>query len=381
MSISLTAQDQELLARRFSIADPKSLSDLADEVPADFAKAKLEFEYDIRPGGPITDWSKFVVCAHCGTRHGRGFVMKAPSGARFLTGKDCGAKIYRLDFHDIEQEFEHGKARQYDLHRVITCLPLLKPVGAALQALAQDIRFQELEEVQRRFRFWMTELYQHLRAAADRPDHQLVVFEVIPDEQGMRERAARNKEIREERAKMTVTERKRRWQAGQLRKIEDESKPMTKRQEKTIMILRGHNFLKKSVEDIAKLLEGRGRLAGLMYGSLAGHSSHQLDNAKLAEACRKIQEFVEGIDKIEQDLRDVLVFFDSAHLKGIADYASNTHGCKGSYSAMEGGLIFNPRGGDDPAVVGIPKKFELPSFDCVEPLRRALSISLISKAA
>src|SRR5262249_28393525 len=133
MSIILSGPDQELLDRRFTVADPRSLSNLAERVPQDFKTAKLEFEYDIRP---------FVRCAHCNTPHGKGFVMQLQNGTRFLTGIDCGKSIYELDFHNIEREFRHGRARQYDLHRLLTCLPLLEPLSAALRDLSRDMRFR-----------------------------------------------------------------------------------------------------------------------------------------------------------------------------------------------------------------------------------------------
>jgi hypothetical protein len=386
MPITISPQDRLLLARRFRIEDPRALTNLSPQVPDDYRAAILEFEYDVkpadhRPGPP--DKSTMLHCAHCPQVHWRGYVMKSPAGIRFLTGKDCGTKIYQLDFSRIEQEFRHQQARQYELDRLLRCLPLLKPVAASLVKLAEEPSYHHLIVAQDKFRWRMKELFQLLNAAVARSDDTLTIFETIVDQQGNKERSARNAEIAAQLATMTTTEKKRRRQSGTLPEMQDERKPMLRKQEKAVMKLSGITLFKKQAADVVKSISDCSRRALIMRNSLDNRHSHQLDNATLVEAGRKFQALVDQVREIQSDLADISAFFEPLHLRQVADWATNTPQAQGDYAASERILTFDPRGGySNKDVVGLPSQFSLPDDDsAVRALAGELAASTIAAAA
>jgi hypothetical protein len=86
--------DTQLLSVLWETADPSSLPNIQEAIPANLDNFEIECEYHLSPA------DKEVRCGHCPhhTRHRHGYVLIDDRQRRFLLGSQCGPEAYGADF-------------------------------------------------------------------------------------------------------------------------------------------------------------------------------------------------------------------------------------------------------------------------------------------
>lgn len=124
--------DARLLERSFTVDDPATIPDLAQEIPPGEPSPTILFKYDTKPSGRPK-----LRCAHCkGARHWKGYVVQLASGQPALIAeRQCGREAFGLKWDAVESEFNAERDRQLDLQRLLLVAPLLDPLISELRSI------------------------------------------------------------------------------------------------------------------------------------------------------------------------------------------------------------------------------------------------------
>jgi hypothetical protein len=216
--------DSELLARNFNVDDPEQLDHLLSSIPANDEVPSVEFQYHT-PGGR----SAFVYCAHCNERtHNHGFVMKYQNGNRILVGRDCGKKLYGLNFNTAYNDFKAAQNRAFELKRKMALLNLEVDFCAALNDLLNNPAVRQYEGVRRDFLKVFAGLTRDLQNSASRENGQLNRLEKVRDREAEETREEDAERQIQEASKFGKSKRKSLVNAGQIPSTKRKLKPIFK---------------------------------------------------------------------------------------------------------------------------------------------------------
>jgi len=362
--------DADLLARRFTVDDPENLEQLSLSVPETDDPPVIEFAYDLTP--PRGDERPFVRCAHCKyPNHWRGYVMRCADGTRFLVGKDCGAKIYGVDFKLVERRFGAQRTRQAYLRRLDRVQAAFPAALRRVGEIARSEVIGQYEAVHRDLKDGMPDLFRQLLQAVSFRAGVLYVEERVRDFAAEERRAERKKDAADEIAKLTVTRRKALRKAGKLPKSDD--RPIYRAVEKAAGRLAGAGFFKAgSTSPSRDLAECHNRLKAVFH-ELNDVPSEHFKTRRLKQLFQTLRESIAGIEDVFAELDTVNRFFDPDNLKTVAAWATRTPECGGDYQAS-GNAIVHCRtvaiGGD--LMIAAPAGYRVPKMQALVPFRLAL---------
>jgi hypothetical protein len=196
--------EQELLRREFTTSDPESLPGVSDDPPPD-EPPEVECSYDMTGRGEKV---RCVYCKH--PNHFKGIVVRYPSGARRLVGRDCALIHHGIQFAQQLNEFDAGAERQGYIRRRLALIAASGQVFNGFNELRSDPAVVEHDRVLRDLRELFPDLAAGLANAARR-DERLAVDRVVRDEEGEKARRARlGERFEEERQKVKAAGKQ--WQ-------------------------------------------------------------------------------------------------------------------------------------------------------------------------
>lgn len=176
--------ETELVDWVFSVSDPESLDDVSDDPPP-AEDPEVEFFYDMAGRGLKV---RCVYC--CYPNHYAGIVVRYPSGARRLVGRDCARTHHGVDFERQLIEFDAAVERQSYARRKQALIAAGSHIAAAFAELRVHPAIGNHDDVLSALRGRMPDLAAALAEVGRRGD-RLVIDRVVRDTEGERARRAR----------------------------------------------------------------------------------------------------------------------------------------------------------------------------------------------
>lgn len=370
--------DTDLLEREFITRDPEALRSVQKTLPENYLTAEIEFWYDLTP--PKGLQRDYVWCAHDGKKtHWRGYVMQTDD-VRFLIGKDCGSEIFGHDFNLIARGFSALHTRQGYLIQLGSILAAIPAAIEGLHQLLSDPIHGQYKTTKARLRSKMPELYRNLVIAVTRRGASLDVFERVRDYaaelrrvEGYSDEDEELEQLRrkKERGQITLTTFKKLRDEFRALKKERENDPIYKSVSKTIGSVPGYDFFLTDAppEDIL-----RTRLDEIcsVHDELSG-PSEQLTTRKIQAEIRRLRTYAESVDAQLERLRAPIQFFSGAGLATVADWATKSPDCGGTYRSVGQTIVFESA--HDDVVMALPAGYDVPRTHKLEILKLALSRS------
>lgn len=332
--MKLSHNDQQLLNRSFSMADPETLENMSPTMPVDYQNAVVEFEYDVNPGKNNT--RNRIWCAHDGyPTHWKGYVMRV-GDIRFLIGHDCGAKIYGLEFKKTEREFDHLKERKNQLLRLQRIFEKLPAMINSLNKLLSAPSLIQMRILQNKLQNDFTKLTQSLRIVACSPNRMVSKTISVRDTASEAARADRNTEKKAELSSMTTTVKKRLRNQGKLPQLESEANPIFKMIEEDAFVLRGKSLLLQDSEGIRKQLEIENAGLKAVYNELKDVDSDKLKRNAILRLFKKLDASKTHFEEIVDYLKAPGRFLHIDHVMSIVEWANSTLDMEDKYSLKDG---------------------------------------------
>ena len=371
--------DTDLLEREFIARDPEALPSVQKTLPEMYRTAEIEFWYDLTP--PKGLQRDYVWCAHDGKKtHWRGYVMKTADDVRFLIGKDCGSEIFGYDFNLVARGFSKLRMRQGYL---IQLRSILAAIPAAIEELHQLISnpiHGQYKATKARLRSEMPELYRNLVIAVTRRGASLDVLERVRDYAAELQRADRHSDEDEELERM-----RRKKERGQItltafKKFRDEFRaikkgryndPIYKSISETVGSVPGYDFFLTDAPPEDILRTRLDEVCGI-HEELSG-PSEQLTTRKIRAEIRRLRTCAESVDAQVERLHAPIQFFSGAGLVTVANWATKSADCGGTYRSVGQTIVWEST--HDDVVMALPTEYDVPKTPKLEILKLALSRS------
>ncbi len=375
---NLRATDRELREREFTVEDPENLHSLEATLPADYLDADIEYWYDARSKSGSK--RQYVWCAHDQKRtHWCGYVMRTPSGTRFLLGKDCGEKLFGLNFEEIAKDFHQLRERQSLLVRqdvVIEALPL---AISDLKVLSNHENWDVHQSIIKILKAELHDLYRALTACVFQREGMLVVEERVRDFAKEEQRAeiyehedgelARAEERRKA-GLITLTALKKIRQNAKEEVAFRDTEPIFKTVEKPIAALSGRELFRPGAAPKTVVREQVFEVERIAEELSSGTDA--FSNMSLSNKLRRLRRALENLEVETQRVADVDKFCSQNNLENVISWANQNTKLNGRYRVKGRGIEFS---GERSAAVMIklPTPIVWPNRDGLDVLENALN--------
>lgn len=374
-----TLSDANLLKQKFKVHDPEKLPNLSSSLPLDYREAQIEYGYNVRPrSGEIKD-RPYVWCAHDEQpTHWKGYVMKSPSGIRFLIGaQKCGKDIYGLDFNAIENNFKELEKRQDYIKRWQSTLAALPTAIDALNTFLKDPTLGHFSDARVKLEKQMPDLYKQLKISIMRHDSKLLIDERIRDFAAEEKRSDEYNQEDEafnslrKKENLTLTEFQARRKAFNKEKKNRNKQEIYKIIHREIGRLAGENFIKSRVPPKRIVSECIANLNNL-YNEMKSQETEQFSNRKLYTTLDKVKKCISKIDTELKKLQSARDFFGFRNLTTIASWATKHADIYNKYKVNGHSLV--QENNNRHLRISLPSNYQVPDkIQDIESLRVALS--------
>lgn len=363
--------DTDLLEKNLVSSDPEQLENLSKKMPDNYKEADIEFWYDLTPPKGVE--RNYIWCAHDEKEtHWIGYVMKTPNNTRFLIGKDCGKKIYGLQFNITSRSFDGLRSRQLDLRRWNSVVASLPKALKELTDFSQSAILTQFEDTKSNLRLGMSELYSALVKTL-RNEGKLVIHERVRDYAAEANRTEgleqEQQQLTNLRSNMTLSS----FQKAREVLKQKQAKAGQKAIYKTIEIergrLSGRDFLRKG-PSVKERMQQIVRSLRATYEEIRTLKTDNLDDKKLKSILTKIKKLISEIETEIGRLNLANDFFEIQNLTIIASWASEMFGAS-TYISSGRKLTYQTDSGD--IDVSLPDDYKMPVLKDFDVLRLAFT--------
>lgn len=337
--------DQQLLGATFEALDPAALQDLLEELPGNDEIPSVEFAYDTKHRTGLK-----IRCVHCRyPNHFCGFVLKFSNGARILVGKDCGKKIYGVDFTHMQKEFESAKDRAYYLRRRHTILSSAAGFLHALDQLVAHASLKQFREIRRSYMREMPQLARMTFEACTNGEGGMFVDEKVRDLEAEAKREEQAEIAQQRLDKISKTEKRK------LNKLK--ARPIYRVIPKRIGTIKGLPFFRTGESPPN---ERFGILRRELSALIASLEIESLSTPRLISLQADLSKRISEVLAVFDSLASLPDAFEVGNLLLIAQWATARATDGSSYSAESGALRWHRRDQSKPVVVVGPSNYRIP---------------------
>jgi len=339
--------EQQLLDTIFDTSSPELLNGISCDIPPD-KEVHIELAYSLngRPEGR----ARCVFCKW--SNHYNGFVVRHRSGSRHLVGKDCGFKLFGVDWSEFTKEFDAARDLASYLRRRNAVLAIRDYTVTRLAVLQSDPCIDTYDDIRRSFREVLPGLY-HKLATSAAGDGQISI------EEKTRDFAAEEK--RDDKLdRMTLTERKALGLNGK-------RKPIFKFIPVPIGHISGKSFFKTGTSPRESIKNA----ASIISDAFTGLENGGTNVRTIKKHLKQLKDAVTIIEDSVAQLRNMTEAFEAGNLALIARWATNLSARtdQARYVAEIGTLRRIDNYGE--RVAQYPAKYRLPNVDFIGALLEA----------
>lgn len=369
---------QKILNRRFHTDSPESEPNVCQELPSDYMNAELEFSYDLKEIRPENAW-----CSHCKKyNHQKGFLMRTKSGYGFMIGKDCGERLFGLEFNKNYNIFRQEKEKQSRLIRFDKARHCIDQTIKNFEDLTTHEAFSLYNSFQSNFRVMFPELHGELLKRINLFYSELTLTISEPDNALQRQLNSYKDELnllmeKRTRRQITVTEMKnsRSFLQSQINylKLEIKNKPMSYvTKNLNLGNFAGPDFISEEIklEIIKKQLHKMKAIKNI------SHTDKVLDmkNNEISQLLEEIKTCCKVVLECVGKLKNFTDFHNTENILKVCKWANLNPECSGEYVYHEASIkLYEHVDDNDPIEYIIPNNFRLPSMDGLQAMLKALS--------
>jgi hypothetical protein len=306
--------DDQILSRKFDIADPETLPNLMAAIPNGIKIKEIEYQYHT-PGGRAA----YVYCAHCKEHtHNKGFVLLYVNEMRALVGNMCGKKHYGIEFNAIENEFRALQQRAQWLKRRNKLIDQEQQFLSEMDNLLKHPAIPMFEDLRREFNRVFSGLTRKLQESAIRQNGQLSIEEKVRDFDAEIRREEKIDLQKERAAKLSKSQRKQLVYQGQNQSSKERLRPIFKNILKPIGRVSGLDIIlpKDQPSSILETLNNRTRI---FYTQL----KEETQTSKLGLLIRAFEKIVEDVSTEVFRLQTPTQFFEKRNLELLVTWANS----------------------------------------------------------
>ena len=319
----LPKEDQELLATRFRIRDPRNLTDLRQSVPLDVAMTEVLQAYNL-PNGPRSAWPRCCTCKQK-TRHLHGYVVAFSDEQIGLLGHDCGREKHGLDYASMIDRFAVDAARAGLLRQGIKLFDCAAELRTFSHEVRTDPALTRMQAFHGELRREMTRFYARFQQATN---GRVLGKRRQADYEAMKNRDSRldAKLGRMARGRGMNEDTSRGELLAELKAARDpdaSKAPIYEEVEAVIHQFKGSSFFGTVM--VGTRLQRIEHAATIILAEIEQASRERLTNARLRASVAAMTRQIEEASRLRRDVLDAQAFFAPGVIPGLVKVWNRLH--------------------------------------------------------